>query len=131
VRLLAAPLLLAGCQQAEAPANNQAAAAPAPQKALPEGDVAAAERVVRARIGTGSEAHFLGARRSASEGVPIVCGLYEQGGRRQRYIVVNGEEAFVEPRMRPGQMDRAVAEFCGQGTDNRPPSATPVTENRL
>ena len=130
MKLLAAPLLLAGCQQAEAPADNQAAAAAqAPQKALPEGDVAAAERVVRNRIGTSGEAHFLGARRSASEGVPIVCGLYEQGGRRQRYIVVNGEEAWVEPQMQPGQMDRAVAEYCGQGTDNRPPPTTPVMEN--
>jgi len=127
VRLLAAPLLLAACQQAEPPANNQAAVAP-PQKAAPESDVSAAERLVRARI-PGGEARFFGARRSASEGVAIVCGLFEQGGRRQRYIVVNREEAFVESQMQPGQMDRAVAEFCGQGTDNRPPPATPVPEN--
>jgi hypothetical protein len=129
VRLLAAPLLLTACQQAAAPAN-QAVPAPVPQKAAPESDVSAAERLVRARIGAGGEARFFGARRSASEGVPVVCGLYEQGGRRQRYIVVNSEEAFVEPQMQPGQMDRAVAEFCGQGNDNRPPPTTPVSENR-
>ena len=129
MKLLAAPLLLTACQQAGAPANNQAAAAPVPQKAAPDGDVAAAERAVRARIGTSGEAHFFGARRSASEGVAIVCGAYEQGGRRQRYIVVNGEEAFVEPQMQPGQMDRAVAEFCREGSDNRPPQATPAMEN--
>jgi hypothetical protein len=124
--VLLAPFLVA-CQQAEAPAN-QAAATP-PQKAAPPSDVSAAEGLVGARIGAGGAVHFLGARRSASEGVPIVCGLYEQGGRRQRYVVVNGEEAFVEPHMRPGEMDRAVAEFCGQGADNRPPPAAPVTEN--
>jgi hypothetical protein len=126
--VLLAPLLVA-CQQAGAPANNQAAAAPVPQKAAPESDVSAAERLVRARTAGVGEVHFIGARRSASEGVPIVCGFYEQNGRRQRYVVVNGEDAFVEPQMRPGEMDRAVAEFCGLGTDNRPPPATPVTEN--
>jgi hypothetical protein len=120
-------LLLTACQQPEAPANNQAAA-PVPQKAAPESDVSAAQRLVRSRIGAG-EVRFLAATRSASDQVPIVCGAYEQGGRRQRYIVVNREEAFVEPQMQPGQMDRAVAEFCGQGHDNRPPPATPVTEN--
>ncbi len=113
---MAAPFLLAACQQAEAPANN--VAAPAPKAA--NGDVSTAERLVRQRVG-GGEIRFAGARRSASEGIPIVCGVYEQGGARQRYIVVNGEEAFIEPRMHPGQMDQAVAEFCGEGHDNRPP----------
>jgi hypothetical protein len=128
--LTAVPLLLlAACQQAQAPANH-AAAAPAPQKAAPASDVSAAERLVRARIAGGGAARFAGARRSASDGVPIVCGTYEQGGRRQRYVVVNGEEAFVEPQMHAGEMDRAVAEFCGRGTDNRPPPATPAAENR-
>ena len=112
VRLLAAPFLLAACQQAEPPANK---AAPAP-KTAGGGDVSAAERLVRARIGLGGEVHFLDARRSASEGVPIVCGSYELGGQRRRYIVVGGEEAFVEPQMRAGEMDRAVAEFCGEGS---------------
>ena len=125
--MLLAPLLTA-CQQAGPPANH-AAAAPAPKQAAPVSDVSAAERLVRASIAAGGEARFFGARRSASDGVPIVCGLYEQGGRRQRYVVVNGEEAFVEPRMRPGEMDRAVAEFCGQGNVNRPPPPAPVAEN--
>jgi hypothetical protein len=119
--------LLAACQQAEAPAN-QVAVAP-PQKAAPLGDVGTAERLVRARIAAGGEIRFVAAIRSASDQVPIVCGQYEQGGRRQRYVVVNGEDAFVEPQMRPGEMDRAVAEFCGQGHDNRPPPATPTAEN--
>jgi hypothetical protein len=118
--------LLAACQQA-ATSNNHVAAAP-PQKAAPEGDIAAAQRQVRARL-NGAEVHFLAANRSASEGVPIVCGSYEQSGRRQRYVVVNGEDAWVEPQMRPGQMDLAVAEYCGQGSDNRPPPATPAPGN--
>lgn len=121
MRLALAPLLLAACQQAEAP-PNKAMAAP-PPKADDMGDLSAAERLVRQRIGAGGELRFSGARRSASEGVPIVCGFYEQGGRRSRYIVVGGEEAFVEPRMRAGEMDRAVAEFCREGTDNSPPRA--------
>jgi hypothetical protein len=125
--LVLAPFL-AACQQAAAPANNQVAAPP-PQKAAPESDVSAAQRLVRARLG-GAEVHFLAASRSASDGVPIVCGSYEQGGRTQRYVVVNREDAFVEPQMQPGQMDRAVAEFCGQGSDNRPPPATPARGNR-
>jgi hypothetical protein len=126
---LTVPLLLAACQQAAPPAN-QVAAAPGPQKAAPESDVGAAQRLVRARLGAGGgEVHFLDVRRSASEGVPIVCGTYEQGGHRQRYIVVNGDDTFVEPQMRPGQMDLAVADYCREGNDNRPPPATPVPEN--
>jgi hypothetical protein len=124
--LLLAPLL-AACQQAEAPAN-QVVVTPQ-QKAAPESDVGAAQRLVRARIAAGGDIHFLGVTRSASQGVPIVCGFYEQGGRRQRYIVVNREDTFVEPQMQPGQMDRAVAEFCREGHDNRPSPATPVTGN--
>jgi len=119
VRLALAPvLLLAGCQRAEAPADR-AEPAPAPQPAG-QGEVGAAERLVRERLGTTGEIHFFGARRSAADGVPIVCGLYEQGGVRRRYIVVGGEEPFIEPRMRAGVMDRAYAEFCREGTDNRP-----------
>jgi len=120
--------LLAACQQATAPANNQAAA-PVPQKAAPESDVGAAQRLVRARLGGGADVQFQAVHRSASDGVPIVCGTYQQGGRTQRYIVVNGEEAFVEPQMQPGEMDRANAEFCGEGHDNRPPPATPAPGN--
>jgi pyruvate/2-oxoglutarate dehydrogenase complex dihydrolipoamide acyltransferase (E2) component len=122
---LALAPFLAACQQATAPANNQAAA-PVPQKAAAESDVSAAQRLVRARLGGGGDVQFRDVHRSASDGVPIVCGTYAQGGRTQRYIVVNGEDAFVEPQMQPGEMDRANAEFCGEGHDNRPPPATPA-----
>lgn len=114
---LAALLLLAACQRAETPANQAAPAAP---PRADQGDVSAAERLVRQRLGTTGEIHFSGARRSAADGVAIVCGGYEQGGSRQRYIVVGADEAFIEPQMQAGEMDRAFAEFCREGTDNAP-----------
>ena len=117
-----ATLALAACQREQAPANE---AAPAPKQATPEGDVGAAERLVRQRIGNGGEVRFSSATRSGADGVPIVCGAYEQSGARHRYIVVGREEAFIEPQMRAGEMDRAVAEFCREGGDNAPEQATP------
>ncbi|HST35197.1 MAG TPA: hypothetical protein VLK25_01010 [Allosphingosinicella sp.] len=118
--MAAAALLMLGACQSEAPVANRAEPPKAP---APEGDVAAAERLVRARIGTTDEIRFSGATRSASEGVPIVCGRYEQGGVSRRYIVVDRDRAFIEPQMRAGEMDRAVAEFCREGADNAPRGA--------
>ena len=113
MRLAAAPiLLLAGCQQAEAPANQ---AASVPSAELPKGDVSVAEGIVRQRLGNPPDLRFADAERSASQGVAIICGAFEQGGRRQRYIVIGGEEAFVEPQMQAGEMDRAFREYCGEG----------------
>jgi hypothetical protein len=109
-----AALSLAACHRGEAPANNMAAAAP--RAALPEGDVSAAERLVRARLGNPRTIAFSAPRRSVSDGVRIVCGRFTQGGGApQRYIVVASRDAFVESRMRPGQMDQAVSEFCQNG----------------
>jgi hypothetical protein len=102
-------LMLAACQDGAAPSNN-AMAAP---KALPEGDVSAAERLVRQKLGNPADIVFSSPRRSASDGVRIVCGRYAQGGGpSQRYIVVDSRDAFVEPQMVPREMDRADAEFC-------------------
>jgi hypothetical protein len=115
MRMALAALILLGACEANAPVANRAEP---PKAGHPEGDVAAAERLVRQRIGSTGEIHFSGATRSSSDGVPIICGAYEQGGVRQRYIVVDRDQAFVEPRMGPGEMDRAVAEFCGEGRDN-------------
>ncbi|HEY5710829.1 MAG TPA: hypothetical protein VIT38_02945 [Allosphingosinicella sp.] len=109
---LAALLLLVACRQAEAPANKAAVAPPAPAVV---GDVTAAQRLVRQRLGTGGEIRFTDVQRRASDGVPIICGAYEQAGVRQRYIVVGGEEAFVEPQMRAGEMERAVGLYCTDG----------------
>ncbi len=122
----AALLLLAACQREQAPANE---AAPAPKQAA-DGDVGAAERLVRQRIGNGGEVRFSGATRGAADGVPIVCGSYEQSGARHRYIVVGREEAFIEPQMRAGEMERAVAEFCREGNDNAPARQLPPPEEK-
>jgi hypothetical protein len=108
---LVALLMLAGCRQAEAPANK---AAPAPAPAV-VGDVSAAQHLVRQRLGATAEIRFTEVQRRASDGVPIICGAYEQGGARQRYIVVGGEEAFVEPQMRAGEMERAFGHYCTDG----------------
>ena len=116
MRAAVAPLiLLTACQRGEAPADNrQAAAAPAPKAAQPESEVAKGERLVRTAIGGNSAAiTFTPPQRVTHQGVPVQCGEYRQGAERQRYIVVNGEQAFIEPRMRAGEMDRAFVEFCG------------------
>ena len=105
-------LLLASCGQGDEAANKQAAAAPAPKA---EGDVGVAERRVREQLGNPQGLTFTIPRRMISEGVTIICGQYQQGGARQRYIVVGGEEVFLEPRMQAGEMDRAFTEFCGAG----------------
>lgn len=113
--MASAALLMLGACQSDVPVANRAEPPKAP---APESDVTAAQRLVREQIGGTGEVRFSGATRSSSDGVQIICGAYEQGGRRQRYIVVDRDRAFIEPRMRAGEMDRAVAEFCREGTDN-------------
>ena len=106
-------LLLAACSRGAAPANKAAPVAPAAPAVV--GDVGTAERLVRERIGTTGEIHFTEASRHADDGVRIICGAYEQGGVRQRYIVVDGRDAFVEPQMRAGEMERAFGRWCTDG----------------
>ena len=113
MRAAVAPLiLLTACQREAAPAN-EARAAPAAKAAQPESEVARAERLVREQVGNARGLTFTPPRRTQSDGVPILCGEYAQAGARQRYIVVNNERVFIEPRMRAGEMDRAFDEFCG------------------
>ena len=109
-------LLVAGCGRGPAPAANQAEPAPPPAPAADRAtaDVGAAERLVRARLGNPQDLAFGAPRLVPHDGVTVVCGELTQSGRRQRYIVA-GEEAFVESRMRAGEMDRAMREFCGEG----------------
>lgn len=108
-------LFLSACHRGEAPATNASAAAPAPET-IPEGDVSAAQRLVRAKLGNPANLAFSAPRRSVSDGVRIVCGRFSQnGGASQRYIVVDSRDAFVEPQMRPGAMDQASSEFCQNG----------------
>ncbi len=105
-------LLLVGCQQAVVPADENSAE---PKAELAKGDVSVAEGIVRQRLGNPQDLRFADAERSASQGVSIICGAFQQNGARHRYIVVGGQEAFIEPQMQPGEMDRAFSEFCGEG----------------
>ena len=104
--------MLAACQSGQ-PANNQAAVAPPP--ASPANPVAIAERLVRERVGARGEIRFVEGGIRQHQGVIVVCGAYEQAAGRQRYIVVNGEDVFIEPEMAAGQMALAVNEFCAEG----------------
>jgi hypothetical protein len=49
------------------------------------------------------------------ERIAIVCGEVTRHGRSERYIAVDGRGAWLESEMRPGEMDRAVREFCRAG----------------
>jgi hypothetical protein len=115
-RLALAPLsLLAACQNQPAPANNNAAAPQVKAVTPPADDRAVAERVVRRQLHNPPGLAFSNARVLVTDGVPIVCGDVERGGRRERYIVVDGEAAWIESEMRAGTMDQAVREQCGDG----------------
>ena len=117
-RLLFAPLLLlAACQNRPAPANN-AAASQAKAVTPPADDRAVAERIVRRQLRNPAGLTFSNPRvhvTAAPGRVPIVCGDIERNGRRERYIVVDGEAAYIESQMRAGEMDRAFREQCGDG----------------
>ena len=110
---LGSAVALAACQSG-APTDNQAAAAPA-NTVAPADPLAVAERLVRARVEQRGALRFVEARVLSHQGVQVVCGAYEQGGRQQRYIVVDGQDLFVEPEMAAGEMPRAVNEFCAEG----------------
>ncbi|HEX8640789.1 MAG TPA: hypothetical protein VF704_06500 [Allosphingosinicella sp.] len=111
----AALIVLAACGRDAPAANGLSAAAPKAPAPVVEGEVGAAERLVRRRLGNPQGLTFSNPRRSASEGVSIICGDYRQGGRSRRYIVVDRQDAFVESQMQPGEMDRAYREFCAGG----------------
>lgn len=113
-RFALAPLsLLAACQNQPAPANK--VAAPPARAVRPPDDRAVAERVVRRQLDNPPGLTFLNARVLVTDRVPIVCGDVERGGRRERYIVVAGEAAWVESQMAAGEMDRVVRRHCGDG----------------
>jgi hypothetical protein len=114
--VLTAAATLAACQSNPA-TNNQANASPEANNSatVQESDVDAAQRLVRAQVAERGAVSFAQPQTGTREGVSVVCGKYSQSGREHRYIVVNREDVFVEPEMRPGEMPRAVAEFCGDG----------------
>ena len=115
--LVALLLLPAACQnQPQTVANAQPAAPAAANAVQPRDDLGRARQAVQRRLGNVEDLVFTDGRVYGDARVPIVCGtVIRDRGRGERYIVVGGEEAFVEPRMRPGEMDRAVAEFCREG----------------
>jgi hypothetical protein len=115
--VMTAVATLAACQSSPA-ANNQADASPETNNSATaqESDVDAAQRLVRAQVAERGAVSFAAPPQTGTrQGVTVVCGKYSQSGREHRYIVVNREDVFVEPEMRPGEMPRAVAEFCGDG----------------
>lgn len=116
-RLSLAPLLLvAACQRGPAPGNAEGPPPPTTANAVrPQSEAAAAEQVVRRSLGNAPGIVFSPPVRRMTDGVPVYCGDFVQGGRRQRYIVVERDQAFIESQMRAGEMDRAVREFCGDG----------------
>jgi hypothetical protein len=110
---LTIPVLLGACQNPPAPANN--VAAPSANAVQPADDRALAEQVVRRQLRNPPGLVFSNARVIDPGRVPIVCGDVAHPGRRERYIVVDGEMAYVESQMRAGEMDRAIRENCGDG----------------
>lgn len=116
MRALAVLLALpAACQNqppaaAKAPPPAANAAEPAPRN-----DLQVAEDAVRRQLGNAQEANFANEVAHRDSRIAIVCGEVTRAGRRERYIVVDGRGAWLESEMRPGEMDRAVREFCVAG----------------
>lgn len=109
--LLALP---AACQnQPQAAANAQPPAnlvAPPPRN-----DLQLAEDSVRAQLRNEQGLTFTNAAAHRDGRIAIVCGQVTRAGRSERYIAVDGRGAWLESEMRPGEMDRAVREFCRDG----------------
>ena len=115
MRALAVLLALpAACQNQP----ETAAKAPPPAnrvEALPRNDLQLAEDSVRAQLRGEQGLSFSNAVAHRDGRIAIVCGQVTRAGRQERYIVVDGRGAWVESEMRPGEMDRAVREFCRAG----------------
>lgn len=101
---------------AQPPAN---AVAPAPTR----NDLQVAEETVRRQLGNAQGLSFANAVAHRDDRIAIVCGQVTRAGRQERYIVVDGRGAWLESEMRPGEMDRAVSEFCRAGA-RRPQGRT-------
>jgi hypothetical protein len=112
VRALAILLALpAACHnQPQTTANAQVPAAV--KAAPPRNDLQVAEDAVRTQLGHAEGLSFANAAVHRDQRIPIVCGEVVRGTQRERYIVVDGRGAWVESEMRPGEMERAVHEFC-------------------
>lgn len=109
--LLALP---AACQnQPPVAANAQPPAKAA--EAPPRNDLQLAEDAVRRQLGNGQQPAFANEVAYRDQRIAIVCGEFTRSGHRERYIAVDGRGAWLESEMRPGEMDRAVREFCRAG----------------
>ncbi len=115
MRALAVLLALpAACQNQPPAAANSAPPAKAAE-ALPRNDLQVAEEVVRRQLNNAEGLGFANGVAWRDDRIAIVCGEVARNGRSERYIVVDGRGAWVESEMRPGEMDRAVREFCRAG----------------
>jgi hypothetical protein len=115
VRALAVLLALpAACQNQPQPAANAQPAANVAE-APPRNDLQVAEDMVRRQLGNPPGLSFAEAVAHRDQRIAIVCGQVTRAGRPERYIVVDGRGAWVESEMRPGEMDRAIREFCSSG----------------
>ncbi len=115
MRALAVLLALpAACQNQPEAANNAVAAA---NTAVPpaRNDLQIAEDTVRSQLGNAQELGFANAVAYRDDRIAIVCGEVRRAGRSERYIAIDGRGAWLESEMRPGEMDRAVREFCVNG----------------
>jgi hypothetical protein len=117
-----AALALAGCEQS-AEDKAKAAAAKAAEDAK---RFAAAEKVIRGKLAQGADVKFRDMKSYDNDGVNIVCGVGDAAfpGKpvhSQRFIVVGGDEAYMDMTMEAGEMDRALKEFC---TDKAPSSSS-------
>jgi len=103
VRALAVLLALpAACQNQPQPGANVLPPARAAEAPPPRTDLQTAEDAVRRQL-------------NDPPGLSFANGAVWRDGRRERYIVVAGRAAWVESEMRPGEMARAVSEFCRTG----------------
>ena len=115
MRALAVLLALpAACQNQPQPAANVQPPAKAVE-APPRNDLQVAEDRVRHQLGNAQDASFTNEVAYRDDRIAIVCGEVTRGGRRERYIAVDGRGAWLESEMRPGEMDQAVREFCRNG----------------
>lgn len=116
MRALAVLLVLpAACQNQPRTAANDAAPANVAVAPPPRNDLQVAEEAVRRQLGNAQGLSFANAVAHRDQRIAIVCGEVTRAGRQERYIVVDGRGAWVESEMRPGEMDRAVNEFCRAG----------------
>ena len=116
MRALAVLLALpAACQNQPQPAANAVLPAKAAEAPPVRTDLQAAEDVVRRQLNNPPGLSFANGAVWRDQRIAIVCGEVMRDGRRERYIVVDGRAAWVESEMQPGEMARAVSEFCRSG----------------